>query len=177
MEVGAIFANKAVGITFIPNIQRSLPGRLAIARGMSVQRFSANHFRIIKGTEEFIVDLGLSTCSCLWFNDHQMPCWHATAAIDKFMVPPAVEPYISTLYKVNTILDLYQKTFRPVMLGEIIANDTLPPSFTRQRGRPPTARLLGIQDIVSRVPHCGHCKQAGHYRPRCPRLAQQQPQN
>ena len=120
--------------------------------------------------QKSIVLIFSQKCTCLFFQDRITPCWHVIKAHKELRTTENLANLVSELYKTSTLFTLYSKHFIPVLMSETTRENVLPPVVTRARGRPPTARRLGVQDFVRREVHCSRCEGTSHYANTCPLL-------
>ncbi|KAK1395367.1 hypothetical protein POM88_014423 [Heracleum sosnowskyi] len=64
-------------------------------------------FEVQNGDKKSIVDLGLRTCTCNWFQMDQLPCAHVIAVLKKVNHHPY--DYCSTYYKKETMISAYEQ--------------------------------------------------------------------
>ncbi|XP_028070557.1 uncharacterized protein LOC114273018 [Camellia sinensis] len=103
-------------------------------------RYQINYFN----GQQFVVDLGDSTCSCRKWDLTGIPCCHAISAIyDKHEQP---EDYVAHWYKKETYLASYKPMIYPINGSEMwpksVLPGLLPPKVKEQPGRPRKLRKM-----------------------------------
>jgi hypothetical protein len=115
-----------------------------------------------------LVQLGEGKCTCLEFQDYEMPCRHAIAVCIHTGQEP--EDFISRYYKMDVYRKTYELSMHLIQIQELQADDScLAPAIRPQKGRPRKKRLrkkvLGSKG--KRKMHCSLCDSLHHRRPQC----------
>lgn len=87
--------------------------------------------------ETHTVNLKLRQCTCLSFQDFEIPCRHAIAMACEYRLEP--EDYVSDVYRLHTYRSTYQQTVTPIQArtDELSSDsDCGAPFLKRSRGRP-----------------------------------------
>lgn len=153
------------------------------ARTNRVQLSSTTTGRVTNGHDGqvYLVDLAHGTCSCMRYQENQIPCGHAIACI--LQVNRPLEEFLPNSLSIDTWRSTYTTNLQPVDITYLaLAADILPP-FTRiQRGRPRKARVrpgearqrAQIEQHMGLLPegpiwahHCQTCGNTGHNTATC----------
>ena len=86
----------------------------------------------------YTVDLTTRSCSCKDFEDIQIPCRHAIAAIREFKY--AVNDFIHEAYYITSYKATYQASFPPISMELSDDSDCGPCSVRSRRDRIPKKR-------------------------------------
>lgn len=82
-----------------------------------------------------IVNLSEGTCTCLDFQDKNLPCRHAILACREFNLEPEV--YTSQVYSLNSYQNTYKIPMPPICLEDLESSlDCLLPLLSKRPGRP-----------------------------------------
>jgi MULE transposase domain/SWIM zinc finger len=114
--------------------------------------------------EEHKVNLEEKTCTCLYFQQRQFPCRHATAAIRE-CGDLSIHDFVHQCYKLQSLRTLYERAIEPVLQNELQSNHVKPPVVKKQPGRP---RKHRFRSRGERGPgkRCSNCGIVGHHNKR-----------
>ena len=145
----------------------------------------SRHFRVIcsdKSTalvyenhktqdQGYTMNLNINNCSCKDFQDIQIPCRHAIAAI--WELKYAVNDFIHDAYFITSYRATYEASFKPINMEELSDNsDCEPCNIQSRRGRIPKKRKHRNRSQPSKQANtCSICKKSGHTKrsPLCSR--------
>src|SRR5436189_1148134 len=116
-----------------------------------------------KADQGYIIDLTVKSCFCKDFEDIQIPCRHAIAAIREFKY--AVNDFIHEAYYITSYKATYQASFPPINMELLDDSDCGPCSLRSRRGRIPKKRKhYSRSQPAKRANACSICKKTGHTR-------------
>ena len=121
----------------------------------------------LKDGHHCIVDLDAMKCTCLEFQDRQIPCRHACAVCMHYH--RNAEDYINTTaYSVDTYRSTYERPMPPFTSEHLSSDDNCEaPLQLTLRGRPPTKRKRKDQQQRTRQNQCSYCQSTEHNRRTC----------
>ncbi|KAF7181442.1 hypothetical protein CNMCM7691_000660 [Aspergillus felis] len=121
---------------------------------------SQEQFTVFNKAVGYNVDLNARTCSCLDWQDLQLPCRHALAAIATTSRP--INDFVPPAYHISTYKQIYTGITMPLELRDLDNFDQCSAPAAKRRGRPSvhpskqTPKDDGVQA------HCSVCRQPGH---------------
>ncbi|XP_040369906.1 uncharacterized protein LOC121051504 isoform X2 [Rosa chinensis] len=128
-----------------------------------------------------VVNLRLRTCSCRRWDLTGIPCKHAVSAINFLRQDP--DEYVADCYFKKRYMAIYSNFIKAVnsmdLWGRCEDPPILPPTYSRQPGRPKTQRIKDFSEKLQtaegklgrqqRSLKCGNCHQVGHNVKTCQR--------
>ncbi|XP_024162805.1 uncharacterized protein LOC112169929 isoform X2 [Rosa chinensis] len=128
-----------------------------------------------------VVDLRMRTSTCRRWDLSGIPCKHAISAI--YLKRHDPDDYVAACYLKKTYMSIYNNFIQPVNSMDLWSRTEdppiLPPQYSRQPGRPKTARMKDASERVQeggvklgrvqRSLRCSNCKQVGHNLKTCQR--------
>lgn len=121
------------------------------------------------------------SCTCLKFQENQIPCSHAWACICALGKAP--NAYFPSILSIETWKQTYSKNWNPVNIENLSfeSQSCYPPVTRRLPGRPKIrravkgdrglaaltyARRANGENIPERIQHCSNCGQSTHHNRR-----------
>ncbi|CAN1182231.1 hypothetical protein LINPERHAP2_LOCUS35859 [Linum perenne] len=146
----------------------------------------------MQGSNGFVVDLNMMSCSCGYWGLSGIPCHHGVSAITYFRLD--VEPFVHKYYYTDYVARGYTNGIPP-LLGQqawpnVSGSAIHPPRMKRMLGRPKKARRKEASELhpsssqrggrtrivdTEMVMHCRNCKEPGHNSRSCTFVATEQP--
>ncbi|KAH6563554.1 hypothetical protein BASA60_010672 [Batrachochytrium salamandrivorans] len=116
-----------------------------------------------------IVNLATKTCSCMEFQEMQLPCAHAALAISTHRQP--VNQFVDRSYLLSSLQSVYSQQIVSVDLDTINCDEALqPPNVVRKAGRPRKVRLRSRGEVDDNDRYaCKGCGLLGHNVQTCSR--------
>ncbi|XP_057802984.1 uncharacterized protein LOC131018277 [Salvia miltiorrhiza] len=170
-----------------PEAKQKLSAELVKSRRYTAKRTTERKYRVRASGRHYMVDLQKQSCECNEFNEDQMPCSHAIAAITE--ANESVEDYVHSYYWNSSLVDTYSGDVNhlpPIENWNIpfrIASQLVLPNLSRrQAGRPKETRVRSAGERPTqntstaeastsskkRAPKtCGLCGGSGHTRRSC----------
>ncbi|OOF90636.1 hypothetical protein ASPCADRAFT_211848 [Aspergillus carbonarius ITEM 5010] len=150
-------------IEFTDYAQQILNREAGLARFYQVVISSDSLFQVSREGRSRQVDLDRSTCSCTDFQEYQLPCRHAIAAIHA--VGRQISSFVHPRYLQESYRSTYKAVFMPVN-DDFLADDPDcgPCYLRREKGSNGKARRIHGHRLFTRQSKCSACGQDGHYR-------------
>jgi hypothetical protein len=121
---------------------------------------SQEQFTVFNKSVGYVVDLNARTCSCLDWQDLQLPCRHALAAIAITSRP--INDFVPPAYHISTYKQIYTGVTMPLELRDLDNFDQCNAPAAKRRGRPSENPSTQRSKDASAQTHCSVCKQPGH---------------
>ena len=112
------------------------------------------------------MDLTKKICTCLEFQELEIPCRHAVAVCRESGLEP--EMFVSKIYSVKEYRETYRLAMHPVDQKAATQAACYAPRHVPQHGRPPKRRLRR-KNKNTQARHCSYCGSNAHNRRRCDR--------
>ena len=152
------------------NVLEKIKSSIEVSSSLSVQNVRDGVFavgRVKNGESLRIVDVVGKTCSCGWYQEHGIPCFHACAVMIKNAIP--AEDLCSDLVKTETIIRLYSAAIYPVDSDGLDEVTLIAPEPPKKIGRPKGKRIRGyLEQQPQRRNRCSVCGKTGHNKRSCP---------
>ncbi|KAG2019078.1 hypothetical protein GB937_005369 [Aspergillus fischeri] len=129
-----------------------------LSRTYTAVASSQEQFTVFNKAVGFAVDLDARTCSCLDWQDLQLPCRHALAAIATTSRP--INDFVPPAYHISTYKQIYTGVTMPLELRDLDNFGQCRAPATKRRGRP--SMNPSKQKDAGVQPHCSVCRQPGH---------------
>ncbi|KAL6127974.1 hypothetical protein ACLB2K_071335 [Fragaria x ananassa] len=166
-----------------PKVFKKIEHRKVLAGALIVEWSGGPKYQVKGPGEQFVVNLEQSMCECRKWQLGGIPCKHAIASIH-YMGGMSIDTFVDKMLLTKTYFKAYNNLINPIN-GEMMWPRTdypapVPPSYTRQPGRPRKVRIkdpFEKEDNSTRttlgktgaVMTCGHCGQPGHNQRSCHR--------
>ncbi|KAF4237542.1 hypothetical protein CNMCM6805_006873 [Aspergillus fumigatiaffinis] len=129
-----------------------------LSRTYTAVASSQEQFTVFNKAVGFVVDLNARTCSCLDWQDLQLPCRHALAAIATTSRP--INDFVPPAYHTSTYKQIYTGVTMPLELRDLDNFGQCSAPATKRRGRP--SSNPSKQKDAGAQTHCSVCRQPGH---------------
>ena len=121
--------------------------------------------------ESFIVNLEINKCTCMKFQEDELPCRHAVAII--FQKGIDITNYCSWYYLNETLRQTYVPVVHPICtahsfgIPDDVTNEIIRrPARKSKAGKPRATRYKSFHEKLKDI-RCGVCKQPNHNRRTC----------
>lgn len=131
-----------------------------LSRTCTAVASSQEQFTVLNKAVGFVVDLNARTCSCLDWQDLQLPCRHALAAIATTSRP--INDFVPPAYHISTYKQIYTGVTMPLELRDLDNFGQCSAPATNRRGRPSMNSSKQPQRDGGVQSHCSVCRQPGH---------------
>ena len=119
-----------------------------------------------QNTYHYIVDLDKKTCTCLEFQDQNLPCKHACTACREYHLD--AESYVGEAYTLEVYRKTYERSFIPFLYQDLSSTIVCKaPLSIPLRGRPPKKRRSKDEAQRTQTHKCSLCGSKEHNRRTC----------
>ena len=159
----------------IPEAQRQLDNTRSVARRYRIICIDDANTYLVKladDANEHTVQFGTGQCTCKWWQDHGLPCYHAAAVALRRGTD--LQDLCADFYRWAAYAGSYVRVANPVPPKDqwTLQPGLAPPNFKPKRGRKRASRLASHgEKPAKRRSICTRCKEPGHIRsnPKCPK--------
>ena len=151
------------------NVIETIKSAVEIGSGLSVRRMTDSVFvvtRVGNGEKRRVVNISEKTCTCKWYQEHGIPCYHACAVMLKHGIP--AEDFCLDVVKTETLVRLYSGTVLPIDSDDLEEVTIIPPEVPKKIGRPRGKRIKNHLEKSAKENRCSLCGTVGHNKRTCP---------
>ena len=122
--------------------------------------------RLNCGEKHRIVDTARKTCTCGWYQEVGIPCFHACAVMFWHKIP--ADQLCHDVAKKETLVRVYSEPVIPVDVEDVEEVTLLPPPVPKKIGRPKGKRMMSALETAPRKKIvCSRCGKTGHNKRTC----------
>ena len=152
-----------------PNVLTKIKDAVKTGSGLAVQRVTESIFRVARincGEKHRIVDVARKTCTCGWYQEVGIPCFHACAVMFRHQIP--ADQLCHNVAKKETLVRVYSEPVIPVDVEDVEEVTLLPPPVPKKIGRPKGKRIKSALEVVPKKKRfCSLCGGTGHNKRTC----------